>query len=151
MDKKWILIICIIILVVIGFITYYNSTNHETKVKLGDITFQVPDGYTIGNSGKDEIINLTNGTNEIYIQKYDGKNVKKYVDKYIDKVEKSNKSVKISNFTVGKTLVYKSNLDNSTTNVHFWFVKNNNTYTIYSWDKNPKIDSIVTKLIESTN
>lgn len=150
MDKKWIVIICVIILLVAGIVMYFNFSNHETKVKIGDNTFQIPEGYQISNSDKGNTVNLTNGTNNIYIQKYDDKKVKKHIDSYVNQSEKNNRSVKISNFTVGKTLVYKSNVNTSGT-VHYWFVKNNNAYTIYSFDKNPEIDSITTKLIESIN
>lgn len=148
MVKKWIIIICVMILLVVGFIAFYSYTNHENEVKIGESIFQIPDGYHIGNSTKDGAVNLTNGTNNIYINKYDDKNVKEYVNAYIDKAEEYNHTAKISNFTVGKTLVYKSNI-NKSSNVHYWFVKNNKTYTIYSLDKNPEIDSITIKLIES--
>lgn len=148
MDKKWIAIIGIIILLTVGLITFFSFSNQENEVKVGNATFQVPDGYEIGKIGEDGVTNLTNGTNEIYIKEYNGKNIQKHVNAYVDKLEKNNKTVMISNFTVGKTIVYKSNL-NTPTNVHYWFVKNNNTYTIYSWDKNPEIDSITIKLIES--
>ena len=148
MDNKWFIIVCIIILLVVGFIAFNTFTNHETEVKIGDSTFQIPEGYHIEKSKKDDVTNLTNGTNNIYIQKYDDKKVKKHIDSYINKTKQSNKTVKISNFTVGKTLVYKANIDRSSA-VHFWFVKDNTTYAIYSLDKNPEIDSITTKLIES--
>lgn len=149
MDKKWIALICIIILLVVGLIAYTSFMNQGTKVKVGDATFKMPDGYHLGNSDKN-MANLTNGTKNIYIKKYDDKNVKKHIDSYINQSKQNNKTVKISNFTVGKTLVYKSNLNNSST-VHYWFVKNNKTYTIYSGDKNPEIDSITIKLIESVS
>lgn len=150
MNKKWIVIICIIILLVVGFIAFSNFTNHETEVKIGDATFKIPDGYHISKSENNKTINLTNGKNDIYIYKYNDKNVKKHVNSYINKTEQNNKTVKISNFTVGKTLVYKTNINRSNT-VHFWFVKNNATYEIYSWDKNPQIDSIATKMIETVS
>lgn len=148
MEKKWIALICIIILLVIGSITFYSFANQDNKVKIGDTSFQIPEGYHVDNSKSNNVTNLTNGKHDIYIKMYDDKNIKKHINSYINQSEENNKSVKISNFTVGKTLVYKSNL-NTSSSVHYWFVKNNKTYTIYSWDKNPEIDSITIKLIES--
>ena len=147
MDKKWILGICIIILLAIGLIAFYSFSNQETELKIGNTKFQLPNGYHVGNSEKDNVINLTNGTNEIYIEKYDG-NITDHINSYVKYTEKKNYTVKNSNFTVGKTLVYKSNVNNSSV-VHYWFVKNKNIYNIYSWDKNPEMDSITIKLIES--
>ena len=148
MDKKWIAVLCIIILLAVGLIAFYSFTNQESEVKVGHATFQVPKGYHVADSNDKNVTNLTNGTKDIYIREYNDKNVKKHINSYINSSEKNNHSVKISNFTVGKTLVYKSNLNASST-VHYWFIKNNKTYTIYSWGKNPEIDSIATKLIET--
>ena len=148
MDKKWFALICIIILLVVGLIVYTSFMNQETEVKVGDATFKIPDGYHLGNSDEKNVTNLTNGTKNICIKEYDDKNIKKHINSYINQSEKDNKTVKISNFTVGKTLVYKTNLNKSAI-VHYWFVKNNKTYNIYTWDKNPEIDSISIKLIES--
>lgn len=148
MDKKLIAVIVIIILLVAGLIAFYGLTNQDNKVKVGYGTFKIPDGYHVEDSKNKDVINLTKGNKNIYIKEYNDKNVEKHINSYINQSEKNNKTVKISNFTVGKTLVYKSNLENSST-VHYWFVKKNNAYTIYSWDKNPEIDSITIKLIES--
>lgn len=150
MDKKLIVIIGIILLLVAGSITFYSFSNQENTVKVGDATFQMPDGYHVEDSKNKNVTNLTNGNENICIKEYGDKNLEKFINSYINQSEKNNKTVKISNFTVGKTLVYKSNLNNSST-VHYWFVKNNKTYTIYSWDKNPEIDSITIKLIESVS
>jgi len=148
MDKKWIVVLCIIILLTVGLFAFYSFTNQGNEVKVGNAIFQIPNGYHISDSNTKNVTNLTNGTNNIYIMEYNGKDVQKHIDLYINSSEKNNRSVTISNFTVGKTLVYKSNLNTSSA-VHYWFVKNKNTYTIYTWDKNPEIDSIATKLIET--
>jgi len=148
MDKKWIAVIVIIILLVAGLIAFYSFSNQSNKVKVGSATFKTPDGYHVEDSKDKNVTNLTKGNKNIYIKEYNDKNVKKYINSYVSQSKKNNKTVKISNFTVGKTTVYKSNLDNSSA-VHYWFVKKNKTYTIYSRDKNPEIDSITIKLIES--
>lgn len=151
MDKKWIIIICIVILLVIGLIAYYSFfTNQENTVKIGDTTFKLSNGYHKVASNNENITNLTNGTNNIYIEKYDDPHMKKYIKSYVSFSEKNNRSVELSKFTVGDTLVYKSNLNTSDT-VHYWFVKNNHTFTLYSWDQNPEIDSATIKIIESTS
>lgn len=147
MEKKWIALIFVIILLVVGLIAFYNFSTQENEVKIGNSTFKLPNGYFIGNSNNN-ITNLTDGTHEIYIGSYNDKNINKHVDSYVNDSMDNNRSIKISNFTVGKTLVYKSNIKDSKT-VHYWFVKNKNTYNIYSVDKNSEIDSTVIKLIES--
>ncbi|MBE6505672.1 MAG: hypothetical protein E7Z73_08055 [Methanobrevibacter millerae] len=149
MDEKWIVIIGIIILLVVGFFVFTNFMNQATEFKVGDAKFKVPDGYHV-ESSKKKMANLTDGKKNICIREYDDKNIKKHIDSYINQSEKNNKTVKISNFTVGKILVYKSNL-NKSNSVHYWFVKNNKAYTIYSADKNPEFDSITAKLIKSVH
>ena len=150
MDKKWIIIICVIILLVAGLIAFYSFSNQDNEIKVGSTKFQIPDGYHEVASNKDEVINLTNGTHEIFIGKYNDININKHIKSYVDFNEKRNITVNISNFTVGKTLVYKSNLNNSSA-VHYWFIKNKNTYDIYSWNYNPEMDSKTIKLIESSS
>ena len=147
MDKKWIALICIIIIVVIALGAFYTFSTPD-KVKVGDSTFKIPEGYHVDKSEDNNVTNLTDGKHNIYIKKYDDKKIQKHIESYINRSELKNKTVKISNFTVGKTLVYKTTL-NGTNTIHYWFVKNNNTYNIYSGDKNPKIDSIVVNLIET--
>ena len=133
MDKKWIALICIIIIVVIALGAFYTFSTPD-KVKVGDSTFKIPEGYHVDKSEDNNVTNLTDGKHNIYIKKYDDKKIQKHIESYINRSELKNKTVKISNFTVGKTLVYKTTL-NGTNTIHYWFVKNNNTYNIYSGDK----------------
>lgn len=150
MDKKWIIIICVIILLAVGLIAFYSFSNQNNEISVASTKFQIPDGYHEVASNKDGVINLTNGTHEIFIGKYNDINVNKHIKTYVDYNKKKNITTNISNFTVGKTVVYKSNLNNSSA-VHYWFVKNKNTYDIYSWNHNSEIDSKTIKLIESSS
>ena len=149
MNKKWIIIICVIILLVVGLIAFYTISIHKSEINIGSTKFKMPNGYHEVSSNKGDVINLTNGTHGICIGKYDDINVKKHIKSYIDYNKKKNITTNISNFTVGKTVVYKSQLNNSTA-VHYWFVKNRTTYDIYSWHYNPEFDSITIKLIETS-
>ena len=47
--------------------------------------------------------------------------------------------------------VYKTTIVNQTHSIHYWFVKNNNGYSIYTWDGDKKTDKMVEDLIRSAN
>ena len=148
MNKKLIILI-ILILAIVGFASFYIFSNQEHSIKVGESTFIMPKGYHLGSPNELGGTNLTNNTNEIYIDMYDSQNVTKYIEEYMNYSTKNNNTVKFSNFTIGDTFIYKSNIIDGRDSVHFWFVKDKKVYTIYCWDKNPKIDSIAVNLIES--
>ena len=135
---------------IIAITIFYFSPflNQEKEITVGETNFHIPDGYHVGNQTKLGSTNLTNGTNEIYIQMYDGQNISAYVDDYVNSSAKKNYTIKISSFNIGNNVVYKST-SNNISSVHYWFLKDKKVYTIYSWQKNPKMDSISSYLIES--
>lgn len=149
MDKKTslIIILAIIILISIGFIFYSNQKN---QVEIDGDTFNLPNGYFKGDLNPLGDVNITNGTNSIFICKYPDDKINKYINQYKIDVENNNQSIKLSNFTVDNLNVCKSENTNNGAN-HYWFIKDKHVYTIYSWDVCPNMDRIVSDLISSMN
>ncbi len=153
MDRKSILIILIIIILAaiiafMGFGQFFPS--EEEHVQVGDVNFTIPQGYQVGGLNSDGDLTLTNGTAYIYLADYNGDDVKPYVDKYKDYVNKTNASVSTSDFTVDDIQVYKAvNEDKGAE--HFWFVKDNKVYTVYVWSNHPGIDDTIIDIIKSAN
>ena len=78
MDEKWIVLIGIIILLVVGFFVFTSFMNQGTEFKVVDAKFKVHDGYHVGDSKK-KMANLTDGKKNICIREYDDKNIKKHI------------------------------------------------------------------------
>ena len=72
MEKKTYLIIVLIAIIIVMGITFLNPlTQPEGKIKVGEVNFELPDGYYEGNLNKLGDVNLTNGTNSIFIKKHE--------------------------------------------------------------------------------
>lgn len=149
MEKKYLLIIFILV-VIIGFMGYVQFFQAEEQIEVGDVNFTLPNGFHQGTPNSQGDINITNGTVSIFIAKYDGTNVTPYINRYQDNVNKTNNTVSSSNFTIDDINVYKS-VNEGTGSKHYWFVKNNNVYSIYVWSDYENIDNIIFDLIKSTD
>lgn len=148
MNKK-IVVILIICLLIFGGVCYFDVFN-QNGLKVGVTTFNMPKGYHesgVNDAGELKITN--NDNNTIFLSEYSDDNIDQYVYSYRKYNGEKNNTVFLKNFTVDNVFVYKSDLINDTNNVHYWFVYNNHTYMVYSWDGNVKMDSIVFDLIKS--
>lgn len=157
MKNKSILIVGIIIalILIIGAFLFLNSDNPEdssddVQFQVGLYNFSLPEGYNVTDTANDTT-KISNGYNTVAIFCHDSDNVKKFVNQYVSKKESEGKEIILSNFTVKKTVVYKTELANDTGVVHYWFKKGNNTYSMYSMDANKNTDKLVTQLIKSMN
>lgn len=152
MEKKYIVIILLIIILIfigVGFYTYNNSTNNQNStVKVGDLYFNMPNGYIQGTPNKLGDVTLSNGKNPIFITYYNDTNITKYINKFNDSVEKNGETIDIKNFTTNDLLVYKATINESGM-VNYWFIKNDKIYSIYSWSKIDNVDIIFSELINS--
>ena len=148
MTKKLIIIILLIILLVFILVTHVFLFQ-EKEFNVGISKFDLPEGYYEGKINSDGAKNLTNGSHSIFINELNGTNVTQHVNEYKEYKESQNYVTISTNFTLDKTIVYKVDITNDTGNVHYWFVHNGKTYCIYSWVKNPKMDSITVDLIKS--
>lgn len=150
MDRKWIIIILLVSIVIIGIgIFEYDNGFNNNYVKVGSTNFKFPNGYHEGTPNDLGAINITNGEYSIFLVEYNDTNVKKHIDDYEQFIKRKNQSMSIMNYTIDNAVIYKSDNLNNHYNVHYWIVKNNKTYDIYKWDENPKIDYIVSDLVKS--
>ena len=153
-NRKILLIIGVFILLlcVVGAFLYFNNTNTNTNdnntFTVGPAKFTLPEGYKVTET-KNDSAKISNKFNSVSIVCYNDKNIKKYVDKYVKMKEKDNHSVNLTNLTVNNHMVYKSELDNDSSNVHYWFKYGNSTYSIYSPDANKNMDKLVNQLLKS--
>lgn len=147
MKKKYIFIgiIVIILLFVASFFTY-NAQFTDNKVNIGGTNFTLPEGYHEGLKNELGATNITNGTHTVFISKYNDSYINKYKSDYYNYKTNSGKNVSNSSFTVESTEVFKSSTVDSS---NYWFLHRDNVYTIYSWENNPKMDTIVFELVQS--
>ena len=109
----------------------------------------MPEGYHIGEKNTFGAISITNESNTIFLLENNGTNVQGYIDIYRKILIDKNESINITCFNIDNMEIYKIISLNNTQNIHYYFIKNNKTYDVYTWDGNPKMDSTVIKLIES--
>ena len=144
MEKKTYLIIVLIAIIIVMGITFLNPlTQPEGKIKVGEVNFELPDGYYEGNLNKLGDVNLTNGTNSIFIKKHDSDDLYKEIKDYEDT------TLTVAKFKIKDELVYKTVSDHDKYVIHYWFLKNNKVYSIYSLQKNDDIDQIATNMIKT--
>ena len=119
MNKKYIFILLVVI--VICFITF-------STISLATTGFDVPSEFKTGNSDSRGSINLTDGTNSIYVFYYNDTDLNKHVDEYKRSVSNKNHEFEVSTFKVGDVLVNKVNVTDTLT-THYFF--NHNELCIY--------------------
>ena len=73
----------------------------------------------------------------------------KKIKEYEEYKKTENTTVTISNFKINDELVYKTTSDHDVNVNHYWFLKNNTVYSIYSLQKNNDIDEIATNMIKT--
>ena len=149
MNKSHIMIIIIALLVIIigimGFNMMATSSNHVT---IENTTFDIPSGFHEGQMTNLKHVNISNGKESIFIFKCPKNNINQNVKEYGEYKENEGNVVHTTNFTVDKTLVYKSTLDDTMT-VHYWFEYDGQVYSIYTWGVKGDIDNIVSNMIKS--
>lgn len=151
MKKKVAIILLVIVLIVLCSLVFSQKENIQsnTQLKLECTTFNLPEGYYVGNPNNQGDANITNGTYSIFIAEYNESDINIHINQYKNYMMKNNKSVDIKNYTTGGIPVYESTYDNMSTN-HFWFKNNNKVYSIYAWESNKNLNNLVYGLIKST-
>lgn len=144
MEKKFTLLI-VIVLILVGSFIFYEVNYNINHAKLGVAYFEIPEGFHEVNTPN--IINLTNGTNSIFILKHTNNDIGSAIKEYKNMIG-NNYSVNITKFRINNIEVSKSTINGSNT-IHYWFIKNDNLYEIYTWSGNSQTDSIVNGLISS--
>ena len=155
MNKKTILLIIIIILLIAvgGFFAYKHlntASAQNNQVKVGQATFNLPEGFKETASNKTGYNNITNGYDTFLMKECGSDNITKYVKAYKKHAEKYNKTVNIKHYTVNDTVVYKST-SNQSKSIHYWFTINGTVYTCYSRSNDENMENILSNIISSSN
>ena len=153
MKKKMLIVavIIIILIMIIGVMMYKNHTQEDNKnnqIILNSVNFTMPAGFYEGTPNEAGDMNITDGNATIFIAKYGGTNITKFVKEYQNATIKNNHHVLINNFTLNNTLVYKA-INTDSHAKHYWFIKDNNVYSIYIWHEFNNTDSIICDMIKS--
>lgn len=146
--NKLIIVILLIIFIIggIGFLVY--NQNHFS---INGCSFKIPEGYHVDDYGK--YVNVTNGDISVSFMKNNtDKNVNESISKYVKSKKKGfNATVDIATFTIDGIKVYKSNVENNTQFVHYWYEDNGKVYELFSWSGNKDTDFVVSDLIKYRN
>ena len=155
MNKKTILMIFIIIILIaiVGLVAFNHlniGASQGNQVKVGQATFNLPEGFKETASNKSGYNNITNGYDTFLIKECGNDNITKYVKTYKKQAERTNKTVHVKDFNINDTVVYKATSDQSKS-VHYWFTVNGTVYTCYSWSNDKNMENILNNLISSSN
>ena len=152
MNNKSIILIAIVIVIVaiVGFVSYNPFASADNQVKVGAATFTMPEGFHVGTDYNNET-NITNGYDTVLLEDCGNDNISKYIKQYIKfKKSKDNTTkVKTQNFTVDDTVVYKVYPVNHTSTVHYWFKHDGEVYHMHNPNVGENFEKIVIDLIRS--
>lgn len=140
-------ILIIILILILGVCIVPNLLN--PPIKVGAVNFEMPEGYHEGAVNAFGAVNITNGVSEVFLLEHKDSNTNEYIDEYKVHINEINQTMDIINYTIDNVQVFKTDNKDSPETVHYWFVKDNKTYDIYTWDGNKDIDSIVAQFINS--
>ena len=149
MEKNnYIILIILGILIVVGY-AYLNNPFEPETVEIGDLKFTLPSGYHEQKTNQTGEVIIANGENKITLVKYDDKNASSHITKYEKYLKTKNQTMKLDKTKVDNTTVYKSTMKQNPKVIHYWFVKNNKTYSIYTSNANDNTESDINYLIKS--
>lgn len=146
MSKNKILIVIILFIAIVLIYGFLINTN---DIKVGDAYFSLPEGYEC--VANDKYANITNSHDSIIITNYDTDDVENITKDYEQYNMDHNLSVTISKLGYNNKTLYKSIMNNNSDIVHYWFVKDSNTYEIYTRSANPDVEKNILELIESAH
>ena len=146
MEKELIFPISIIILMIvcIGVTVSVDLFNHENEIMVDSFYFPIPEGYiegTINNLGS---INYTNGNNSIFISEDDNLNVEDKINSY----KSHNPNITVEKYVVNDIPIKLVNTNNANI-THYFFVKDNRGYDVYTWDGNDDLKDVVDNFVSN--
>ena len=131
MDKKIILVIIAILVVVVGGFLAYSSLSGENS--FGTSKVSTPAGFEVTNHNDSEIT-FSNNKTKLSIKEFDNgtvnKHMKEQCKRYQDTDIVTNKSFKLAQVP-GKSVILKDE-NNNTIHTYYFFEKNNKTYRLFS-------------------
>lgn len=153
MERKYIIIIVVLIVALGLFATKFYIYNRET---IQSTSFEIPKGYTskVVNSS----IELTNKTNKMEINYYDP-NKSGNVETAIRSMKNNYKNATFNESSLdvnGKkvrttTMTMKTGNNSSYVEVRHWFVSGNKVFNIKSDDYSKESNSVAAKIIDSAH
>lgn len=148
MEKKSLLLILLIIILIgiIGFLLTNNLTI-SNEITVGNTKFYLPEGYHEGNLTKSGDVNITNGYSSVFVHNYPDNNITNHVNEYMKKMRENNSTVGLENITIENNIIYKTTTNNTAEPIHYWFTKDGQSYTIYTWDTNSKMNSLIQNIM----
>ena len=149
MDKKYIILSILIILIVIGLFYYYNVYCNNNQVKIGSSTITIPEGFHVVNTTNTSV-ELSNGTITLLVKELNQyKDLNDMLTSYNKKYE--NETVKTVENSVGDIPYTKTTLTmGSTDYINYWFVKDRMCYSVHTANERVDTLEIVNKIISST-
>ena len=136
----------IILMMFYGSLVY--AEEFDSTFSVGDGEFNMPKGYHEGIMNNLGAVNITNGKNTVFLYEYGDDDVMSHIKEYKDLDSNKNRPIEIVNITFDGIKIYKTDMDGSK-KTHYWFVKNDKTYDVYTWENNFDMDGIVRDLIKS--
>ena len=148
--KKKLAIILIIIIIVVGAIILYTSSSQQIKV--GDAYFNVPNGYQAQNVS-DKLVRLVSDDKVLYINgNINESNIDKAVSDYVNfKNRSENTSVMVSDLNENGYNFHKSIAVTNSSIVHYWFIKENKIYEIYTSTADSNTDKLISSIVNTNN
>ena len=146
MNRKVMLGIILILLVAFFvFNAFFVTNDSNTLAHTNDSNFKLPDGYSEGKINELGAKNYTKENESIFISESNGERAEAYALEYQNNINE-NGSIIVKNYTINNIRVFT--IENNNT-IHYWFVKDNKTYDIYTWDGNNDIELFVNNTIKS--
>ena len=148
-SKKLIIVLIFLIILGIGIFCYTQYYDSDSTIQVGKTTFKLPEGYKKVDWNKTNATLISDGKNSVFISLRDNDNLSDEVHKFANVFDKDGRPTIITNFSVDNVFVYKLNLENDTQNCYYWFKNNGDVYSVYMWDGNKNIETVVFDLIRS--
>lgn len=148
MEKKYIMGIILIVLLLINAVLVYDLINNESNnsINFEGVAFEIPKNYFVGDNPNQ--IELSNGTDKIIISKLNGTDINSLIKMYNDSYS-GNYSISVSDFDSDVDCKKTVSKNSNYTIVKYWFKINNQIYQIQINGDESKSEEIAKNLIAS--
>ncbi|WP_296888431.1 hypothetical protein [uncultured Methanobrevibacter sp.] len=147
--KKAIILILIFILIVIGAFVFYESSLSQ-KVKVGDSYFTIPKEFQKEDIS-DNLVRFIANDKILFINSdINASDIDSAVSNYVKfKNQSENLSINVQKLDLDGLTVYKSVVQNNSSVVHYWFIKDNHIYEIYTPTFDSNMETVILNIIKS--
>lgn len=147
--KKVIILILIFILIVIGAFVFYESSLSQ-KVKVGDSYFTIPKEFQKEDIS-DNLVRFIANDKILFINSdINASDIDSAVSNYVKfKNQSENLSINVQKLDLDGLTVYKSVVQNNSSVVHYWFIKDNHIYEIYTPTFDSNMETVILNIIKS--